>query len=100
MTNIKCHWSEATLAYIPHTEAQKQEMLRSLGLERVEQLFEEQIPPSLLLKRPLGIPPGMSELELRRHFQDLAACNVPAGEQLCFLGAGIYDHYVPSVVPT
>ena len=88
------------MAYIPHTEDQRHEMLGKLGLERVEQLFEEQIPPSLLLDRPLDVPPGMSELELRRHFQDLATCNQPAGEQLCFLGAGIYDHYVPSVVPT
>lgn len=88
------------MAYIPHTAEQKDRMLHSLGLERTEQLFEEQIPASLLLKRPLDIAPGMSELELRRHFQSLAAQNRPAGDQACFLGAGIYDHYVPSVVPT
>jgi glycine dehydrogenase subunit 1 len=75
-------------------------MLSTLGLERVDQLFEEQIPAHLLLDRPLDIAPGMSELELRRHFQALAAQNRHADEQLCFLGAGIYDHYVPSVVPT
>ena len=45
-------------------------MLRALGLERVEQLFEEQIPAALLLDRPLDMPPGMSEIELRRRFQD------------------------------
>jgi len=88
------------MAYIPHTADQKDEMLRALGLERIEQLFEEQIPSALLLNRPLDIAPGMSELELRRHFEDLASQNRPAGGQLCFLGAGIYDHYVPSVVPT
>jgi glycine dehydrogenase subunit 1 len=88
------------MAYIPHTEEQKQEMLRALGLERIEQLFEDQIPRSLLLDRPLDVPEGMSEIQLRRHFQDLAGANRSAGEQLCFLGAGIYDHYVPSVVPT
>lgn len=88
------------MAYIPHTEDQKQEMLRSLGLERIEQLFEEQIPAPLLLNRPLEVPPSMSEVELRRHFESLAAQNRPAGAQACFLGAGIYDHYVPSVVPT
>ena len=48
------------MAYIPHTEDQKQEMLRSLGLERIEQLFEEQIPAPLLLNRPLEVPPSMS----------------------------------------
>src|SRR5687767_602534 len=88
------------MAYTPHTEEQKQAMLRSLGFERIEQLFEEQIPPHLLLDRPLDVPPGMSELEVRRHFQHLASQNRSAGEQACFLGAGIYDHYVPSVVPT
>ena len=88
------------MAYIPHTEDQKTELLQSLGVERVEQLFAEQIPHPLLLDRPLEIPAGMSELELRRHFEQLAAMNRPAGSQACFLGAGIYDHYVPSVVPT
>jgi len=88
------------MAYIPHTDPQKQQMLRSLGLERVEQLFEEQIPADLLLNGPLDLPEGMSEMELRRHFQTLAGVNLNAGEQLCFLGAGLYDHYVPSVVPT
>jgi glycine dehydrogenase subunit 1 len=88
------------MAYIPHTKDQKQQMLHALGLERVEELFEKQIPKSLLLNRPLDVPPGLSELELRRHFQSLAAQNQPAGDQACFLGAGIYDHYVPSVVPT
>src|SRR5687767_11819413 len=88
------------MAYIPHTREQRQEILHRLGLERVEELFAEQIPAHLLLDRPLDIPPGMSELELRRHFQDLADRNRGAAGQLCFLGAGIYDHYVPSVVPT
>jgi glycine dehydrogenase subunit 1 len=88
------------MAYIPHTEDQKSAMLGSLGLERVEQLFEQQIPAGLLLDRPLDLPPGMSELELRRHFQALASENRPAESGACFLGAGIYDHYVPSVVPT
>ncbi len=87
------------MAYIPHTEDQRQAMLQRLGLERIEQLFEEQIPEALRLERPLDVPPPMSEIELRRHFQELAECSVPAGAQACFLGAGIYDHYVPSVVP-
>ena len=57
------------MAYIPHTEQQKQAMLRRLGLERIEQLFEEQIPPPLLLDRPLDMPSGMSELEVRAQLQ-------------------------------
>jgi len=88
------------MAYVPHTEDQIHSMLGRLELHDVEELFTEQIPPELLLRRPLDIPPPMSEMELRRHFADLAGCNAGAGESLCFLGAGIYDHYVPSVVST
>jgi glycine dehydrogenase subunit 1 len=88
------------MAYIPHTPEQKKQMLRKLGLERIEELFAEQIPQPLLLERPLDVPAAMSELELRRHFHDLAGVNLTAADQLCFLGAGLYDHYVPSIVPT
>ena len=49
------------MAYIPHTEEQRQAMLQRLGLERIEQLFQEQIPQALLLERPLDVPPLMSE---------------------------------------
>ena len=72
-------------------------MLQALGLERLEQLFD-QIPETVRFHGPLDAPTGLSEIELRRHFRELAAANQPASDQLCFLGAGIYDHYVPSVV--
>lgn len=88
------------MAYIPHTEEQKRQMLQTLGLERIEQLFEEQIPGHLLLDRALDLPEGLSEIELRRHFQQLSDQSRPAEGQACFLGAGIYDHYVPSIIPT
>ncbi len=73
-------------------------MLQALGLQRIEQLFEEQIPLPLLLDRPLSLPGALSELDLRRHFADLAARNLPAAGMANFLGAGIYDHYVPSLI--
>ena len=88
------------MAYIPHTEEEMRRMLGTLGLERVEQLFQEQIPGHLLLDRALDLPEGLSELELRRHFQALAQKSRPAEGTACFLGAGIYDHYVPSIIPT
>lgn len=87
------------MAYTPHTPAQTQDMLHALGLTRIEELFES-IPASVRLGRALDIPPGQSEIELRRHFSQIAARNRPAAEQACFLGAGLYDHYVPSVVGT
>ena len=88
------------MAYTPHTHEQEAEILASLGVSSVSELFEQQIPEALRLNRPLHAPPGMSEEELRRHFSELASLNTPASKQACFLGAGIYDHIVPSVVPT
>lgn len=88
------------MAYIPHTLEQKQQMLARLGLGEIDDLFIEQIPPELLMRSQLDIPPPMSEIELRRHFAELAGCNLGAESLTCFLGAGIYDHFVPSVVPT
>jgi len=86
------------MAYTPHTDEQERQLLARLGVDSVEQLFAEQIPAALRLRRPLDLPPALSEIELRRHFAELVARNRPASEQICFLGAGIYDHYVPSVV--
>src|SRR5262249_5196098 len=83
----------------PHTELQVQQMLRALGLERIEQLFDV-VPTGARLGRDLAIDHGMSEIELRRHFAALGARNRPVTEQACFLGAGLADHYVPSVVGT
>jgi glycine dehydrogenase subunit 1 len=62
----------------------------------VDELFE-QIPPGVRLGRELDVPPALGEVELARHIEELAARNVHTGAELSFLGAGIYDHYVPSV---
>ena len=56
------------------------------------------IPESLRLHRPLDLPPAMSELELTQHMQSLASRNAHAGRELCFLGGGSYDHFIPAVV--
>ena len=88
------------MAYIPHTDLQRAGMLARLGAASIRDLFAQQIPEGLLLDESLPLPSGASEIELRRHFQDLCSRNRPAGSVACFLGAGIYDHYVPSVVPT
>jgi glycine dehydrogenase subunit 1 len=75
-------------------------MLSRLGCTDIGELFDQQIPPGLRLGRELDLSDPMSEIELRRHFALLADRNTPTSAQLCFLGAGIYDHYVPSIVPT
>src|SRR5262245_10579506 len=72
-------------------------MLAAIGAGSVEELFAP-IPDALRLKRPLAIPPALSELELTQHAQALAAKNQSAGRLVCFLGGGAYDHFIPSVV--
>src|SRR5205814_8963951 len=72
-------------------------MLKQIGVGSIEELFAS-IPPALRLKRPLGVPPALPEMELTRHLQELAARNRPAGEAVCFLGGGAYDHFIPAVV--
>ena len=84
------------MSYLSVTDADRDEMLAAIGVSSVDELFE-QIPPGVRLSRDLDIPPPMGEVELARHIEELAARNVHTGAELSFLGAGIYDHYVPSV---
>jgi glycine dehydrogenase subunit 1 len=87
------------LSYVLNTPDDRRAMLQAIGAASVEDLFAR-IPPELRLKRPLNVPPALSEIELTRHVQALAGRNVPAGEAVCFLGGGAYDHFIPAVVDT
>ncbi len=64
----------------------------------VQELFDRQIPEPVRLRRALDLPAGLSEQEVYAHLRELAARNVSAEEELCFLGAGMYDHYVPALI--
>jgi glycine dehydrogenase subunit 1 len=83
--------------YTSATPEDRAEMLAAIGVESTDDLFE-QIPEPLRLGRPLALPPGMSEAEVYEQLAALAARNAHAEEQVCFLGAGMYDHYVPAIV--
>src|SRR5437016_10474036 len=72
-------------------------MLEQIGVASVQQLFDC-IPPELRLKRPLHVPPALTEIELTQHLQSLAARNRSADDAVCFLGGGSYDHFIPAVV--
>src|SRR6187401_1173970 len=72
-------------------------MLAAVGVSSTEDLFE-QIPESVRLGSPLQLPSGMGEAEVYERLAELASRNVDAEEQVCFLGAGMYDHYVPAIV--
>ena len=83
--------------YTSATPADRAEMLAAIGVDSVEDLFE-QVPEPLRLGRPLELSPGMGEAEVFERLAGLAARNADAEEQVCFLGAGMYDHYVPAIV--
>src|SRR5881398_4266401 len=72
-------------------------MLETIGVETVDDLFRD-IPVAVRLGRELELEPQLTEQELTRHLEELAARNVATSQELSFLGAGIYDHYVPAVV--
>jgi glycine dehydrogenase subunit 1 len=79
------------------TDRDREEMLAAIGVESVEELFRD-IPDGVRFQGRLALEPALSEQELVAHLEELAARNVHTGEELSFLGAGVYDHYVPAVV--
>jgi len=83
--------------YTPATDPDREEMLRAIGVSSIDDLFE-QIPEGVRLGRELDLPAGMSEQEVYEHLAALASRNRHADEEVTFLGAGMYDHYVPALV--
>ncbi|MFA5537409.1 MAG: aminomethyl-transferring glycine dehydrogenase subunit GcvPA [Bacillota bacterium] len=83
--------------YVPHTAKDRQEMLESMGKSSIEDLFHD-IPSELRVKGELPIEGGFSEIELRRLLGGLAKKNQSLDEFVSFLGAGVYEHYVPAFV--
>jgi glycine dehydrogenase subunit 1 len=73
-------------------------MLDAIGVGSLQELFDRQIPAAVRLERPLELPAGLPEHEVYAHLRALAARNTSAEDELTFLGAGMYDHYVPAVV--
>jgi glycine dehydrogenase subunit 1 len=83
--------------YTSVTDSDLAAMLAAIGVSSVQEIFDRQIPPAVRLGRPLELPDGMGEQDVYEHLRSLAARNVSAEDELCFLGAGMYDHYVPAV---
>jgi glycine dehydrogenase subunit 1 len=84
-------------SYVAATDADRREMLEEIGVASVEELFAD-IPAALRLDRPLALGDGLSEQEVFATLGALAAKNVSADDEVSFLGAGMYDHYVPALV--
>src|SRR2546423_474690 len=83
--------------YTSTTEQDRREMLAKIGAGSIEDLFDA-IPEGLRLDRPLDLPDGMAEQDVFARLSKPAARNTHADEEVTFLGAGMYDHYVPAIV--
>ncbi len=83
--------------YTAVTNADLEQMLATIGVNSLEQLFDS-IPDGVRLRRELDLPAGMSEQDVYGHLLDLARRNTSAEDELTFLGGGMYDHYVPAVI--
>ncbi|MDO8142604.1 MAG: glycine dehydrogenase, partial [Candidatus Brocadiales bacterium] len=82
--------------YIPNTERDKEIMLKEMGISSFEALIKDI--PELLRKFSLKLSDGISEPQVIKILKDLSENNISTGTHISFLGAGAYEHYIPSVV--
>ena len=73
-------------------------MLNAIGVGSVQEIFDRQIPEAVRLARALHLPDGLPEQEVYEHLRALAARNTSTEDELSFMGAGMYDHYVPALI--
>ena len=84
------------MAYIPHTETERDQMLSAIGVTSIDELYEGL--PAEMRFPDLALPDAASEMEVMEELQLLSEANLHVRQASCFLGAGAYNHYVPSVV--
>ncbi len=84
--------------YTAITDENLDAMLDAVGVGSVREIFERQIPEGVRLGRALELPDGLGEQDVYAHLRALAARNSSTEDELSFLGAGMYDHYVPALV--
>ncbi|SHI46716.1 glycine dehydrogenase (decarboxylating) alpha subunit [Malonomonas rubra DSM 5091] len=85
------------MRYLPHTETDIRQMLETIGVTEIDELFSG-IPEPCRLQAPLDLPPALSESESMTILRALAEQNAKVSEWDCFLGGGAYNHFVPAVV--
>jgi glycine dehydrogenase subunit 1 len=73
-------------------------MLAAVGVGSLQEIFDRLIPAGVRLARALELPDGLPEQDVYEHLRELAARNVSSEDELSFLGAGMYDHYVPALI--
>jgi glycine cleavage system P protein (glycine dehydrogenase) subunit 1 len=82
------------MPFVPHTEDEIKEMLSAIGIDSIDNLFDE-IPAHLKIESLEKVPDGLNEMGINRLMQNRAADD---GQPMCFLGAGAYDHHIPAAV--
>ncbi len=82
--------------FIPHTEDEREEMLKTVGVKTLEDLFQDV--PKAFRFPDLDLPPAMTEMEAMALMEDMSKANLTTHELACFLGAGAYNHYIPAAV--
>ena len=83
--------------YTSATDDDRRAMLAAIGADSIDDLFAD-VPEGVRLGRPLELPAGKPEQEVYGYLRDLAALNVSAEDEISFVGAGMYDHYVPALI--
>lgn len=86
------------MSYVPNTRQEQQAMLEHMELSSIEDLLET-VPDNVRFERPLALLPARSEPDLKRLLNNMAARNKNLDTTISFLGAGTYDHAIPSIVP-
>lgn len=82
-------------SYFPHTGEDIRRMLERIGVKELDDLYSD-VPQDFIFRGEYDLPDAMSEMEVRRYFEDLGKMNTSL---TCFCGAGAYDHYSPAVIP-
>src|SRR5688500_2842656 len=84
------------MSYLPHTDAEVEEMLSAIGVKRLEDLFPD-VPANVRFPE-LNLPAGLTQMETAAMMEEIAEANLPGTKTAMFLGAGAYNHYSPPVV--
>jgi glycine cleavage system P protein (glycine dehydrogenase) subunit 1 len=85
------------MRYTPHTSADREQMLRAIGIDSIEALYQH-VPATLRQQSKINLPEGVSEFAVRQRLAGLASHNATPADWSLFLGGGIYHHFIPSAV--